>query len=81
MDIIGNTEITEDCSIEDKVKFVRKWRQYWRDRVQYIGSGRLDKLVMKGKPESRRPPRDGAGFRHPMKNNEQAMLHKNWRQF
>lgn len=54
-DRIRNTQIREDCKIAEVGKWVRDRRRRWRDHVERMDNGRLAKITMKGKPNTRRP--------------------------
>ncbi|XP_056648796.1 uncharacterized protein LOC130453197 [Diorhabda sublineata] len=57
VDRIRNTDIMEQCGVQDIVRWGRERKRYWYAHVRRMEENRLPRIVFKGKRKPRRPPK------------------------
>jgi len=57
IDRIRNTNIREQCGVQDIVRWGRQRKRYWYAHVRRMKEGRLPRIALEGKPIGKRAPR------------------------
>lgn len=54
-DRVRNTEVREQCEVQDVVRWGRQRRRQWHDHVRRMDENRLPKIALVGRPAGKRP--------------------------
>jgi len=56
IDRIRNTDIREQCGVQDIIRWGRQRKGYWNAHMRRMEEGRLPRIALEGKPIGKRAP-------------------------